>query len=148
MDFDFQNFNEEDFNDLIPAGKYRLMITKVEQKESKKGGWYLNLHIQVIDGERSGYVMYEILSLGHESEKVVNIAKSKLKKIVGVTTDNGNIDSFEDIKNQPFIGEVVIQSDKNGVYDDKNVVKKFYKDGSSAPTTASGDSVADAMFKV
>lgn len=83
-------FNLSDYNDAdtgpsdyspIPPGVYTLLIDSAEVKQTKAGDDMLKIAFRVEDGEFAGRLVFENLVFGHSSEKVQNIARSKMAAI-------------------------------------------------------------------
>lgn len=83
-------FNLSDYNDAdtgsndfspIPPGAYSLLIDAAEVKKTKAGDDMLKMTLRVDDGEFAGRLIWECLVYGHSSEKVQNIARSKMAAI-------------------------------------------------------------------
>ncbi len=81
------NFNAEEVNpsvgfDAIPAGKYQAVITESEMKPTKSGtGRYLELSVEIIDGEFKGRKLWSRLNLENPNEQAVAIANADLSAI-------------------------------------------------------------------
>ena len=80
-------FNLSDYNDAdtgsadfspIPPGPYKLLIDAAEVKQTRAGDDMLKITLRVDDGEFAGRLIWENLVYGHSSEKVQNIARSKM----------------------------------------------------------------------
>ena len=62
-----------------PVGDYKAVITESEVKETKAGdGQYLNLRIEIIEGEYQGRIIFVILNLWNPNPKAVEIANREL----------------------------------------------------------------------
>lgn len=80
---------------VLPNGQYLAVITSSEMKRSQKGGSYLELKWQVIDGEHKGATVFSRLNLEHEKPSVVKMAQAELSAIcraVGVYTPKDSHD--------------------------------------------------------
>lgn len=62
----------------IPPGQYQLLIDAGEIKQTKAGDDMLVLTYVVENGEFAGRKIWDNLVYGHSSEKVQNIARSKM----------------------------------------------------------------------
>ena len=68
--------------DPIPAGKYVAVITDSETKPTKKGdGSYLELTLQIVEGEYKNRMLWSRLNLDNPSAKAVEIAQAELSAI-------------------------------------------------------------------
>lgn len=75
--------NYVDSSDCLPAGKYRVMITDVEDKETRSGtGKYLRLKFQVIDGEYQNWYTTDMINYKNDNPKAEEIGWQQLKKCV------------------------------------------------------------------
>lgn len=119
----------------IPAGWYTAMITDSEFKATKNGnGEYLQLRLDVIDGEHEGRVLFDRLNLNNPNQTAVEIAQRQLSAIcraVGIMTPS---DSSE-LHDKPLKVKVSIRPAGNG-YEASNEVKAYdATDGASAPAS-------------
>jgi len=118
--------------EVLPAGEYQAMITDSEMKTTKNGnGEYLQLTVEIIDGEYKGRLLWERLTLKHPNAKTVEIAQRTLSAIcraVGVLQPK---DSAE-LHGVAFVVKVGIEAPKNG-YDAQNRIKA-YKSARQAQT--------------
>lgn len=105
----------------LPVGSYIAMITKVEEKEGKTSGIpYLSLTIQIIEGDFSKRIIWDMLSINSPNEVAKNIANKKLNEIakaIGILV----IESADSFLYKELGVEVVL--DKNDK--DKNQIKKY-----------------------
>lgn len=66
----------------LPAGKYVALIADSEHKTTKAGtGEYVELKLEVIDGEHKGRLVFDRLNLKNPNPQAVAIAKSTLSAI-------------------------------------------------------------------
>ena len=66
----------------LPAGKYVALIAASEQKANKAGtGEYVELKLQVIDGDHKGRLLFDRLNLKHPNQQAVEIATRTLSSI-------------------------------------------------------------------
>ena len=83
--FSLNDYNDADTgsNDFspIPPGPYSLLIDAAEVKKTKNGDDMLKLTLRVDEGEFAGRLLWECLVYGHKTEKVQNIARSKMAAI-------------------------------------------------------------------
>lgn len=129
--------------DPIPAGKYLMVITDSEMKITRAGtGEYLQLVMQVIDGEHAGRRVWERLNLYNPNPTAVSMAEATLSGIaraVGV----GSLDDSEALHDRPFIGEVKIVP-ANGQYDAKNEMCGYEPHAPAAPAAPAVPAAAAA----
>ncbi len=95
--------------DPIPAGDYRVVLTKSELRDTKaKDGKYLELEFEVIEGELKGRKVWDRLTLNHANATAVKIAQARLSSLCracGVMTPK---DSTE-LHNLPVIAKVKLK---------------------------------------
>jgi hypothetical protein len=109
--------------DVIPAGEYEATIVKSQMKPTKDGqGSYLELELQVLNGQYQNRKLFDRLNLKNASAKAVQIAQGTLSAIcrsVGVLTPN---DSSE-LHNKPLRVKVKVTKDEQ--YGDKNEIVAY-----------------------
>ncbi len=72
--------------EAIPSGQYPVMITKSEEKPTKKGdGRYIELEMTVQSGEFQGRKLYDRLNIHNPNPQAVDIAYATLSAICHVT---------------------------------------------------------------
>ncbi len=80
----------------IPAGRYAAVITDSEFKPTKSGaGKYLQLTLQILDGEHKGRLVWARLNLENPNATTVKIARGELSAIcraVGVMQPRDSIE--------------------------------------------------------
>jgi hypothetical protein len=128
---DLSGFNARDIepaknvSDVIPTGKYDVVISKTERKPTKSGnGEYLQLEFTIIQGPHADRKVWSRLNLDNPNPIAVSIAKAELSAIcraVGVLTPS---DSSE-LQDIPLNIDIRIEKrvDTGG---ETNVVKGFY----------------------
>ena len=66
----------------IPAGRYTAAITESELKPTKSlAGKYLQLTLQILDGEHKGRLVWARLNLENSNATTVKIARAELSAI-------------------------------------------------------------------
>ena len=119
----------------LPAGKYLAMITESEMKATKAGtGEYLQLTIEVQDGEFKGRKVFDRLNLKNANVTAVEIAQRQLSALCHATGVMQLQDS-EQLHFKPVIVKVSVQHDAG--QEPSNVVK-----GYEAPTGTMGQQSA------
>lgn len=102
----------------MAAGFYPMMITDSEMKDSKSGGQYLKLTIEVCDGKMKGRKVFSNLNLVNSNQQAVDIARRDLSAIchaVNVLTPQDT----QELHYKPFVGKVKVSPAQNG-YDASN----------------------------
>lgn len=119
----------------IPIGEYVAIITKTEQRPSKKNpaNQYVQVDFKVIDGPYKNRVIFDFLNLVNENEKAVEIAQRKLSGIIRAVGLH-KIQDTDELVNRPLVLSLGIRKGTDG-YDDQNDIKE-YKTASGAPIPA------------
>lgn len=124
--------------DPIPAGWYTAMIVDSEMKPTKNGtGEYLQLRLDVIDGDHQGRVLFDRLNLNNQNQTAVEIAQRQLSAIcraVGIMQPQDS----SDLHDKPLRIKVTIRPAGNG-YEASNEVKA-YEPAQGGSTPAQGGS--------
>lgn len=141
--FNANNVEPQDSFEPLPAGWYTCMITGSEMKPTKSGdGEYLQLRLDVIDGDYKGRVLFDRLNLNNKNQTAVEIAQKQLSAIcraVGVMEPQDS----QDLHDKPMRVKVSIRPAGNG-YEASNDVKAYAANesggsgGGSAPATGGG----------
>ena len=129
------NSNEVEPNQplqAIPTGWYNCLIQKEEQKSTKAndGSWYLQLQMQVIEGEHTGAVLFDRLNLQNNNQQTMEIAYRQLSglcRAAGIATLTDTQQLLQQVvcahaklvpaETNPMTGEVV--------YDAKNDINGY-----------------------
>ncbi|HAD28592.1 MAG TPA: hypothetical protein DCF96_08000 [Rhodobacteraceae bacterium] len=128
----------------LPADWYRCVITNAEQKpNSKKTGAYLELRIEVIDGQYQGRLVFDRLNLINPNSVAVDIARRSLASIAHAISVDVK-DSVE-LLDKPLMVKLAVRPAENG-YDASNEVKGYDAAvtsvgeglGAVAPATSNG----------
>lgn len=128
--------------DLMPAGKYTVIIEASEKKPTKAGtGSYLQFTLQVIEGNFKGRKLWSRINFTNPNQQAQNIGRAELSALcraVGVMTPKAT----EELHSRPFTATVT-QEKRSDNGEMTNVVTKFEKldgniqgavtDGSSKP---------------
>ena len=104
--------------DVLPPGKYSIMVDKAEVKQTKKGdGHYLELTMSILDGPAKNRKLWDRLNIQNPSQQCVDIGLrqlSALGRACGVT-----VVSSED----QFLGKVCVAHVK--VKDEQNEIRTY-----------------------
>lgn len=97
--------NYADSLDCLPAGKYRVMITSVETKETRSGtGRYMRLKMQVLDGQYANWSTTDMINIENENKKAEEIGWQQLKKLVkAIWGEFPEEFTAEDLENQILV---------------------------------------------
>lgn len=128
----------------VPAGDYPVVITDSEMKLTKNGnGEYLQLVLEVIDGQMKGRKLWERLNLVNSNSQAVEIAQKSLSQICHAVKVLTPQDSVE-LHGKPLQATVVVKDDPG--YGPRNEVKKYSAIGAGglAPQPAAQSTPAAA----
>jgi hypothetical protein len=85
IDFDVTAYEAQPVRsgwDPLPPGDYTACVTSTEVKPTKAGnGEYIELTIEIMDGDFSGRKIWERLNINNPSEQTVQIARSQLNQL-------------------------------------------------------------------
>jgi hypothetical protein len=124
----------------MPAGDYKVRIIASEPKPTKdKTGGFLELTLQVLEGQFQNRELIYRLNLFNPSQQAVEIAYRQLSALCHVT-GVFNIQDSQQLHGIPFIAMVVIQS--GGIYNEIKGVKDL---NGNVPGKAGNTGVASAM---
>ena len=130
----------------IPAGWYTAMITDSEFKPTKNGtGEYLQLRIDIIEGEYENRVLFDRLNLNNPNQTAVEIAQRQLSAIcraVGVMTPQDS----NDLHDKPLKVKVKIRPAGNG-YEASNEVAAYEAADGGQPAAAQAGGGAGGAAK-
>lgn len=122
--FDANNVDPQESREPIPAGWYKAVITESEEKPTKaQTGSYLQMTVEVIEGEHAGRKAFERLNLNNPNATAVEIAQRTLSSIcraVGVMTPRQSAD----LHDKPFMVKIKVKPAKDG-YDASNDIAEY-----------------------
>ena len=129
--FDASQVEPSTPREVIPAGWYKAVITKSEEKPTKaQTGSYLQLSLEIIEGEHQGRVISDRLNLNNPNATAVEIAQRTLSAIcraVGVMTPRNS----EDLHDKPLMVKVKVKP-ASGDYGASNEIDGYEAASSSA----------------
>lgn len=80
--FDANSVEPRESFDPLPAGEYQVHVVESEMKPTKAGtGRYLQLTLEVVDGEFTGRKVWDRLNLENPNQTAVDIAQRTLSQI-------------------------------------------------------------------
>lgn len=106
----------------IPDGKYLVHIAESEEKISNAGNKYLNLKLQILDGEYRNRYVWDIINLWHPKDNVRDIASQTMASICRATGILKPVTS-EELHFKPLTASISLETDSQ--YGDQNRVKKY-----------------------
>ena len=120
----------------IPAGWYKAVFASSEEKPTKaQTGSYLQLSVEVIEGQYQGRKLIERLNLNNPNQTAVEIAQRTLSSIcraIGVMTPRNS----SDLHDKPFMVKVAVKP-ADGAYSASNEIKEYAApDQANAPVAA------------
>lgn len=102
----------------LPPGKYECIISKSDIRDTKAGtGQFIELEMQVIEGEHSGRRLWERLNVSNPNKQAEDIAKAALGALC-MAVDVAELNDTEDLHDRPFIAHVEIdrkEPDRNRI---------------------------------
>ena len=125
----------------LPADWYKCVITDTEEKPTKaQTGSYLQLTIEVIDGQHAGRKVFDRLNLKNPNTTAVEIAQRSLSSICRAIGVNSPKDSV-DLQDKPLMVKLAVKP-ADGQYSASNDIKEYAETGgateSPAPAAATG----------
>lgn len=129
--------------DLIPAGKYPMMVVFSEVKDTSTGGKQVVLEIDITGDQYKGRKIWKRINIINANETAQAIGRGELAalcKALGKET----IKDTNELHNKRFIGEVSIRPGK-GDYPDSNDIKKFLPFAISAPSVKADSGLSSKL---
>lgn len=100
--FDSNEHEPGSANVLIPEGEYTVIIADSEIKENKaQTGEYLQLYLEVVEGEHQGNTIFDRINVRHEKEKAEKIGLETLA-LVCMATGKETIDDTDELHDIPM----------------------------------------------
>jgi hypothetical protein len=141
--FDGESTPDASFEPL-PAGDYLAIIVDSEKKATKAGnGEYIELKLEVIEGEYQNRNLWERLTVDHPNETAQKIGRSRLKEICRAVGNMAPRDSSE-LHDIPMI--VTVGHEKRKDTGEMTNRIKGYK-SRSAPAAAKPATASKAPWK-
>lgn len=122
LNFDANQVPPEERLEAIPAGWYNCQIVGSEMKPTAKGGAYLQLDLQVLDGPYAGRKVFDRLNIKNENPTAVEIAYRRLSAYchaVGVL----KVEDSQQLHGIPLKARVAVRTDPSGQYEPSNEVR-------------------------
>jgi len=108
----------------LPAGWYKCVISETEEKPTKAGtGSYLQLQLDVIEGQYQGRKAFDRLNLKNPNQTAVEIAQRTLSSICRAVNVPNPRDSYE-LCDKPLMVKVAVRP-ADGQYDASNDIKGY-----------------------
>jgi hypothetical protein len=105
---------QEDF-EVIPAGKYPVLVEKAEVKTTKAGnGHFIALTLQILDGPYKGRKLFDNINIQNASQKAEEIALRTLAAL-GLAIGLQAVTDTDQLLNQVVIASVKAKDGDNSV---------------------------------
>ena len=118
--------------EVLPAGWYKCVFTKSEEKPTKaQTGSYLQMNAEIIEGEHQGKSLTERLNLNNPNVTAVEIAQRTLSAIcraVGVMTPRNS----DELHDKPLMVKVKVKA-AQGDYGANNEIENYSEVSGGAP---------------
>lgn len=138
INFDATQVDPTNNFEVIPAGEYTVIITESERKFTKSGdGNYLQLTLEIQDGEFRGRKLFDRLNLDNPNRTAVEIAQRQLSQICHALGELQLRDSSQ-LHFKPLIAKVKVRPAR-GEYDASNEVSGYQSatlSGAAAPAAS------------
>ena len=119
----------------LPADWYKVVITDSEEKPTKAmTGSYLQLTIEVIEGQHAGRKVFDRLNLDNPNSVAVQIAQSSLSSICRSINVNDPKDSIE-LRDKPLMVKLAVKP-ADGQYGASNDIKEYAATGGATASPA------------
>jgi len=119
----------------LPADWYKVVITDTEEKPTKAmTGSYLQLTIEVIDGQHAGRKVFDRLNLKNPNSVAVEIAQRSLSSICRSIGVNNPKDSME-LRDKPLMVKLAVKP-ADGQYSASNDIKEYAATGGATASPA------------
>ena len=127
----------------LPADWYKCVITDTEEKPTKAmTGSYLQLSIEVIEGQYAGRKVFDRLNLKNPNATAVEIAQRSLSSICRSIDVNNPKDSVE-LRDKPLMVKLAVKP-ADGQYGASNEVKGYDVVGGETAAPAAAPAAATA----
>jgi hypothetical protein len=125
--------------DPIPAGWYKAVITESLEKPTKaQTGSYLQMTVEIIEGDHAGRKAFERLNLNNPNQQAVEIAQRSLSSIchaVGVMTPR----TSQDLHDKPLMVKIKVTPPRDG-YEAGNEISEYAPVEKKAAAASGGGS--------
>lgn len=111
-DFDSSTVDTGNSYDNLPPAEYTVVITDSITKQTKTGtGSYLELTMEVIDGEFQGRKIWDRLNLNNPNPMTVEIARKTLAQISKAVGIFGRLSNSSELHDKPMTVKVTYKND-------------------------------------
>lgn len=110
-------------SDLIPKGDYPVIINKMEEKLTAKGGKMMNVQLQITKGQFQNKTVFDRFNVVNSSPVAQNIGRQQLKAMLKAAGfGDGANPSIQDVINASMKSPMIATID---IKDDQQVIKKY-----------------------
>ena len=113
----------------IPEGIYTVMVSKVQDKETKKGGKMLSLGMEVVDGQHKGRWIWENINYVNSNATAQLIGEQTLKAICE-EIGRPRLGSPDELVGVPF--KIKVKITRNDFKDELENVMSYVVQGKKA----------------
>jgi hypothetical protein len=113
--------------DLLPPGKYAAEIDDASVVTTKNGeGQLVKLRWRIVEGDCENRVVFQQILIQHTSADAQKFGRQRFKDVASACDIKDPITDLEVLKYKKCSIKVAVEKDKDGVYDDKNIIKGVY----------------------
>lgn len=92
--------------DPLPRGMYQVMVISSDVKQNRaETGQYIELTLQVVDGEHAGRRVWDRLNVSNPNKTAEDIAKRQLQELC-LATGVANLTETEQLHDIPVLAEI------------------------------------------
>jgi hypothetical protein len=140
LNFDANNVPPTSPFTPLPNGKYTMAIVESEVKPTANGaGKYLQLTLQVLDGDHKGKKVWERLNIVNNSKEAQDIAQRQLSAICHATGVM-KLSNSSQLHDKPMLVRVVVKQDVG--FEPKNEVKGYEALSGATPPASTSTAAA------
>jgi hypothetical protein len=134
LDFDAQGVDPAKPFEVLPKGKYNVIVSDTEMKQTKSGdGWYLEVEYTVLDGEYEKRRVWSRHNISNPNAKAEQIARQELSAICHSVGMLKITDSVE-LHDRPLMIELGIEKNKQNDSDVNHVRAWMAAAGGTTPS--------------
>jgi hypothetical protein len=125
LDVPFDTENEEASQPfaLMPRDRYEAEIVKALAGPTKNGkGYAISLNWMITKGDYEHRTIFQNILIQHESEEAQKYGRQKFKDVLVALGIKESVTDLSVLLHKPCMIGVIIRSDKNGQYEDKNEI--------------------------
>ena len=131
MNFNAANVEPTSSYSPLPSGEYLVVAVASDMKPTNAGGQYLELELEVLDGNFKGRKLWDRINLVNSNPKTVEIAQRQLSSLCHATGVMTVTDSSQ-LHNYPVAATIKYREPQNG-YEASNEVRGYQKASATSP---------------